>query len=165
MKKLLFVLIGCLLATGALAETKGFQLSLIPDIAIHDKATHLKGVSLGIWNENPHTGFSWGFVNGATGDSSGLMLGNLANYAENYRGLQLGAFANYNSGSFSGVQMASFNYAGKLTGLQLGIVNYAKDAGTGIQIGPINIISANERWFADFPEQLAPGMIFVNWHF
>jgi hypothetical protein len=169
MKKFAFVLIGCLFATGAFstsavaAETKGFQLSLIPDIAIHSKDTYIKGVSIGIWNENPQTGFAWGFVNGATGDSSGFMLGNLANYAENYTGIQFGAIANYNKGKFKGVQSASFNYAGTLTGLQLGVINYAKSVEAGVQIGLINIIASNKTWFGNFPEELAPGMVVINW--
>ena len=49
MKKLVLVLLGCFVATGAFAETKGFQLSLIPDVAIHAKTTHIKGVSLSLW--------------------------------------------------------------------------------------------------------------------
>ena len=51
MKKLVLVLLGCFIATGAFAETKGFQLSLIPDVAIQAKTTHIKGVSLSIWGE------------------------------------------------------------------------------------------------------------------
>ena len=166
MKKIALILIGCFFATGAFAapaETKGFQLSLIPDIAIHSKTTYIKGVSIGIWNENPQTGFAWGFVNGSTGDSSGFMLGTLANYAENYKGVQFGAIANYTKGKFTGVQSAAFNYAGTLSGLQLGVVNYAKSTEAGVQIGLINIIAANKRWFGNFPEELAPGMIVINW--
>ena len=168
MKKLIFVLIGCFFATGAFAapaETKGFQLSLNPDIAIHSKTTYIKGVSLGIWNENPQTGFAWGFVNGATGDSSGLMLGVLANYADSYTGVQLGAFVNYNKEKFSGIQAAGFNYAGTLNGLQFGVINYAKTTEAGVQIGLVNIITANEKWFGNFPKELAPGMVIVNWRF
>jgi hypothetical protein len=56
------------------------------------------------------------------------------------------------------------NCAGKLTGLQFGFVNYAETAKTGVQIGLVNLISDN-RWFSGLPNELAPGMIFVNWRF
>ena len=68
-KKLVLVLFGCLIATGALAETKGFQLSLVPDVAIHSSSTPIKGVSLNVWGENPQNAFALGFVNGSTGNS------------------------------------------------------------------------------------------------
>lgn len=34
----------------------------------------------------------------------------------------------------------------------------------GVQIGVINLMPKNE-WFSELPEELAPGMIFINWHF
>ncbi len=72
MKKLAAVALGCVITAGAYAETAGFQLSLTPDIAIQSRDTTIKGVSLGVWNENPGTQWQIGFVNGATGDSAGL---------------------------------------------------------------------------------------------
>ena len=149
MKKLVLVLLGFLISTGAFAETEGFQLSLIPDIAIHSSSTHIKGVSLNIWGENPQTGFALGFVNGSTGSSSGLSIGFIANYAENYKGLQLGMI----------------NYAEKLHGLQLGLVNIAKASDAGLQIGLVNIMSQTQGWFSGLPNELAPGMVIVNWRF
>jgi hypothetical protein len=56
------------------------------------------------------------------------------------------------------------NYAGKLAGLQLGLVNYATTVDSGVQIGLANIMPEN-RWFTGLPGELAPGMIFLNWHF
>jgi hypothetical protein len=168
MKKLLFVLIGCFLTTGAFAaetETRGFQLSLVPEVAIHPKTTRINGVSLGIWNENPQSGFALGFVNGASGDSTGLLLGVLGNYAENYTGAQWSYFVNYNKGRMIGFQYAAFNYTDTLKGFQLGFVNYAKSTESGLQIGLFNIINDNEKWFVNFPKELAPGMVFVNWRF
>jgi hypothetical protein len=149
MKKLVLVLVGCLMATGAFADTKGFQLSLVPGVAIHSSSTHIKGVSLNIWGENPQTAFTLGLVNGSTGSSSGFSLGLIANYADSYKGLQLG----------------TINYAESLHGLQLGFVNIAKSSNAGLQIGLINIMSQTTRWFTGFPNELAPGMIFVNWRF
>jgi hypothetical protein len=176
MKKLMIVALGCMIASGALAESKPFQASLTPDIAIHSKDTHIKGVTLNIWGENPQSAFALGFVNGSTGDSAGLSLG-LFNYAENYKGVQWG-FVNCTRGNFVGWQDGFVNHAVNMTGLQsgvvniadtfkgvqLGAVNYAKAASSGIQIGAINIISQNE-WFSGFPQELAKGMVFVNWRF
>ena len=182
MKKLMIVALGCAVASGAFAA--GFQASLTPDIAIHDRDTEITGASIGVWNENPSPQFNWqlGFVNGATGDSIGVQwfvfLPTLYNYAENYTGAQL-AFVNYTSGNFIGAQLGLVNWAGSLTGAQLGtvniaksvdggfqwgLVNYAESAHNLFQLGLVNIISDNE-WFKDFPSDLAKGMVIVNWTF
>ena len=165
MKTFMAVLLTCVLAAGAIAE-EAFQLSLTPDIALQDRGTSIKGVSVGLWNENPGTQWQIGIVNGSTGDSSGLQWGaflpTILNYAENFTGAQLG-LVNYASGNFKGLQWGAVNYAGQLNGLQLGFVNYAETADTGIQIGFLNIIKQNEQWFSNFPDEVAPGMIFVNW--
>lgn len=160
-------------------ETKAFQASLTPDIAVCDRNTRIEGVALSIWGENPQSAFALGFVNGSKGDSSGLSWGFFGNYAENYTGLQLG-FVNYASASVhgvqwgfaniadeavSGAQVGAVNYTQKLSGLQWGVVNYAKTAESGVQVGLVNLLPANETWFQKLPNEVAPGMIFVNWHF
>lgn len=165
MKTLILIFMSCFFVTGALAETQSFQLSLIPDIAIHSKGTHIKGVSLGIWGENPQTALALGVVNGSTGRSSGISLGLLANYAENYEGAQLAWIANYSSGSLSGLQLAAFNYAEKLHGVQIGYVNFAAASDKGVQVGFINIMKNTTEWFRNFPDEIAPVMPFVNWRF
>ena len=182
MKKLMIAAVGCALVSGVYAETAGFQLSLTPDIAIQSRDTTIKGVSLGVWNENPGSQWQLGFVNGATGDSAGLQgfvfLPTILNYAENYTGAQLG-LVNYVTGDFTGLQWGAVNYASSLTGVQLGIancatkvdggfqwglVNYADTAHNLFQLGLINIINGNE-WFKDFPSDLAKGFVIVNWTF
>ncbi len=184
MKKLMIVLLGCAMVTGAFASA-GFQASLTPDIAVQDRDTEINGVSIGVWNENPSPKFQWqlGFVNGATGDSVGvqwfIFLPTLYNYAENYTGAQIG-WVNYASGELTGLQWGWIgNYAGDLTGAQLGavniakavdggfqwgVVNYAETANNLFQLGLVNIIADNE-WFTDFPSDLAKGMVLVNWTF
>ena len=164
MKKMLLILVCCLFATGAYAATKPFQLSLVPDIALQSQTTHIKGVSLNIWGENPQTGFALGFVNGSTGDSSGLSLGFVANYAENYKGAQLG-LVNYTSAQMAGFQWGFVNVAEKLHGLQLGFVNYAATADGALQIGLVNIMKETKAWFTEFPEEVTPVMVLVNWRF
>ena len=149
-KKLLLVLISCFFATAASAETKGFLLSLTPDIAIQSRTTQIDGVSISVWGENPQNSLALGFVNGSTGDSSGLALGLLANYS---------------LGNFKGGQWAPLNYAANLTGFQLGFINFAETVDKGIQIGLVNIISQNKNWFTRFPHEVAPAMVFVNWRY
>ena len=165
MKTWIMVLIACGFATGAFAESRSFQASLTPDIAIESRTTHINGLSLNVWGENPQTGIAIGIVNGATGDSSGVSLGLLANYAESYRGAQLAWIANYASGQVSGMQWAGFNYAGNLNGLQLGLVNYAEASGPSLQIGIVNIMNQTKGWFTSFPNEVAPVMVLANWRF
>ena len=178
MKKLLMVLTGMVLASGALVASEPIQLSLTPEIAIFDRNTTIEGLTLNIWGENPQTALALGIVNGSRGQSAGLSWSWILNYADNYQGVQwalvnytksdfLGwqaGFVNYTEGSMKGFQSGVVNYAGRLTGLQLGLVNYAETANTGVQIGLVNLIPSNP-WFSGLPDELAPGMIFVNWRF
>jgi len=165
MKTVILILIGCLFATSAFAESRSFQASLTPDIAIEAKTTHINGFTLNVWGENPQSAIALGIVNGSTGNSSGVSLGALANYAENYKGAHLSWIANYTSGQFSGLQWAAFNYAGNLHGLQLGFINYAEASDQGVQIGLINVMNQTKEWFTRLPNELAPGMVLVNWRF
>ena len=178
MQKILVFLGVALVATGALAGNKALQLSLTPDIAIYDRTETIEGLTLSIWGENPQTSLALGFVNGSTGQSAGLSLGFILNYADSYKGIQWapinytrmdflgwqGGLVNYTDGLMKGLQTGVVNYAGRLTGLQFGFVNYAATAETGVQIGLVNLIPQNE-WFTDLPDELAPGMIFINWRF
>jgi hypothetical protein len=185
MKKLMAFIACAIVAGGPAYGDKPFNLSLTPDIAVYDRNETIKGVTLSIWGENQQTSLALGFVNGSIGASAGLSVG-ILNYAETYKGLQW-AFVNYTEGNFSGWQGGPFfgllasalnytggemtglqiglvNYAGNLTGLQLGIVNYAAEADAGVQIGLVNIMPENE-WFTNLPNELAPAMVLVNWRF
>ena len=179
MKKLLVCLATVLLTTGAMAGTRPLNLSLIPDIAIYDRSETIEGLTLSLWGENEQTSLALGVANGSTGESAGLSLALVLNYADNYKGIQWapinytkgdclgwqGGFINYTGGSMKGLQAGLVNYAGRLTGLQLGLVNYAEAADAGLQIGLLNIIRQNSDWFTEAPEQLAPAMVLVNWRF
>jgi hypothetical protein len=180
MKRILIIVLGIMmLATGvAMADSKPIQLSLTPGIAIFDRNTTIEGFSLGIWSENPQKGFALGFANGSTGNSAGFSWGFLLNYADSDKGVQWAlvnytqknfvgwqsGLVNYTDDAFKGLQTGFVNYAGQLTGLQLGFFNYAAKASSGVQLGVINIISQN-KWFTNFPNELAPGMIIFNWRF
>lgn len=165
MKKLFIVVIFCCFSTTAFAESRGFQLSLVPEIATQSRTTQIEGLSLGLWSENPQNALALGIVNGSTGQSSGLSLGLLGNYSDSYKGAQIAWIANYAKGEVRGLQWALFNYAKKLHGLQLGFINYAETSPKGLQVGLVNIMNETQKWFTNFPNEVAPAMVFVNWRF
>ncbi len=168
------------------AQTRGFQASLTPDIAIHDRETRIEGLTLSIWGENPQSAVSIGFVNGSVGPSRGFSIG-LVNYAEQYNGAQwslvninsgnftgwqggfalglAGSVLNYCGGDLNGVQTGLVNLTGGMSGVQIGLVNYAQRMDQGFQLGLVNMIGNSSGWFANWPNEIAPGMILVNWKF
>ncbi len=178
MKIFLTIMAGIMVASGAMAGGKPLQVSITPDIALYDRNEQIEGLVIGIWSENPQRALALGLVNGSTGRSAGLSWALVLNYADNYKGIQWapinytkgdflgwqGGFVNYTDDRMKGLQSGVVNYAGRLTGLQLGTVNYAETAETGVQIGLVNLIPRNE-WFTGLPNELAPGMVFVNWRF
>ena len=185
MKRLLIAAAGLAIVSGASAQTKPFNASITPDIAVYDRSETIHGVTLSIWGENQQTSLALGLVNGTVGQSAGLSAG-ILNYADNYKGLQWGlvnyttgnfsgwqggpffgllvSALNYTGGTMTGLQLGAVNYAGNLSGLQAGLVNYADRSEAGVQIGLVNIMPQNE-WFTNLPNELAPAMIFVNWRF
>lgn len=70
------------------AASEPIQLSLLPDVALHDRNTQIEGLSLGIWSENPQQSLTLGIVNGSTGQSSGFTWAYLLNYSDSYTGVQ-----------------------------------------------------------------------------
>lgn len=169
MKKVLLTVLTCFVLGPAFAQSKAFQASLTPEIAKQPRFMLIEGLSLNVWGENEQHAIALGLVNGSVGDSAGASLG-ILNYAENYKGIHLGLI-NSASGQFSGVQcgwllgFSAVNYASALTGLQLGLVNYADTAKNGLQLGVINIMADTKTWFGNLPQNLAPGMIILNWSF
>ncbi|MGM0442228.1 MAG: hypothetical protein ACQEQC_07400 [Elusimicrobiota bacterium] len=153
------------------------QLSLTPDIAIHDSNETIKGLSLGLWGENPQNALAIGIAQGSTGKSSGISLAYL-NYADSYRGIHWGlanyttneftgwqaGFLNYTEGNVKGLQSGTINYANRLHGIQWGFINYAKTVESGLQVGMINIITES-KILMNLPGEISPLMVFVNWKF
>lgn len=142
-------------------DAKFFQASLTPSIALHSKDTPIEGISLNIWGEGPQSGFTWGFVNGNTGESKGFTMG-LVNYCETYTGVHWGLF-NTSSKLFVGWQSAFVNMGKEVHGLQTGMVNYTESL-HGVQLGLVCIVKENP-WFKEFPDKLAMGFPFLNWSF
>lgn len=186
-KRALVYWLSSLLLTGvARSQSEAFQASLTPEHAIHDRTTQIEGLTLSIWGENPQSALSIGFVNGSTGSSKGFSLG-LVNYAERYAGAQwslanftetdvsgwqggpafglIGSVLNYCGGELSGLQTGVVNMTGGMSGVQVGLVNYAQRVDSGLQIGLVNLIGNTGGWFTDWPNEVAPGMIFANWKF
>lgn len=163
-----------------------FQASFTPEYAMYPRSQRIQGMTLSFWGENPQTALAIGLVNGSTGESSGLSIGVL-NYAESYAGAQwsfanftegncsgwqggpvLGlvvSVMNYTGGHMKGLQTGVINMSGKLSGLQLGLINYTQSAESGVQVGLVNLIAENNGWFTQWPREVAPGMILVNWRF
>lgn len=150
---------------------------LVPDIAIEECTTRINGCVLGLWTENPQSALSMSVVNGATEDSAGFQMGVFVNYAENFTGVQMAPFnkvannftgfqaggLNFVDGHCEGFQLGVMNIAREACGFQLGLVNVATEL-YGVQIGLANVNISNE-FFTKLPEELAPGMVFVNWKF
>lgn len=177
MKKMIATVLAVLVSSVVLGETKAFNASLTPDMAIHDRKTVIEGVTLSVWGENPQTSFALGIVNGSTGDSAGLDWSFAVNYADNYKGVMwapvnymkkdsLGwdaGFVNFTEGLMTGLATGTVNYAKQLKGVQFGLFNYVDKTDAGFQLGLINVVKSNQTWFSKFPHELAPAMIFVNW--
>ncbi len=176
MKKLLLITTLAASAASLTAREAVFQASLTPDIAIYTRASHINGLSLGIWGENPQHALAISLINGSTGDSQGVTIG-IVNYADSYEGVALGWFnysrenfygwqngaINFSSGSFAGLQMGAVNVTQKMEGLQLGIFNYSENL-RGVQLGFLNV-ALNNPVFTAMPDKLAPIFPFVNWSF
>ena len=161
MKKIILLTTFAMGLVAAKADNAFFQASLTPDLAIETKNTQINGICLSIWGENPQQALALGFVNGSTGDSAGLSWG-LINYADTYTGLDMG-LVNWSKEKFAGIQLGAANITKECRGLQLGVVNYAENL-HGIQLGFLNF-AINNTWFDQLPDQLAKGMVFVNWSF
>jgi len=181
MKRFLAAAIAALMITStAMAKDAPFQASLTPDIAIQDSTTFIRGLSLSIWGENPQRSLALGIVNGTSGDSGGFSLGWLLNYGDDYTGVTWaavnftegnvlgwqGGFLNYSGGTMKGLQTGFVNYAERMQGLQLGFLNFVESVDEAlVQVGLLNVIRANDSWFGDFPDEVAPAMVFINWRF
>jgi len=176
MKKSYLITAIAVSAANLRAEDSGFQASLTPDVAIQARTTQIDGLAVSVWGENPQKALALGFVNGSTRESKGFSLG-LGNYADSYSGVtwalvniteqkfvgwQNGVI-NYSQGTFTGFQSGCINVAQEFHGLQLGFVNCSENL-RGVQIGFADL-ALNNPLFAELPDKLAPGIVFLNWSF
>ncbi|MGM0442057.1 MAG: hypothetical protein ACQEQC_06535 [Elusimicrobiota bacterium] len=171
------VLVLTIAVTAGVFASSPFQVSITPDIALYNRNERIKGLSIGLWGENPQKALALGVVQGSTGQSSGLSIAFL-NYADSYKGIHWGTVnytkndflgwqnsaVNYTEGTMKGLQSGTINYANRLRGLQWGFINYAASVEAGVQIGMINIMPQS-KFLTELPKELSPLMIAVNWKF
>lgn len=172
-------LITVLLASESLQAggVAGFQLALIPDVALHSPRTTIHGVSLNLLcGQNQQQGVTCGLVNLTTECSAGFCLGAI-NVADSFAGFQCGAI-DISKNGFSGFQLGAFNYAkGEVKGLQVGVINIA-DSLQGLQVGAFNYsdrlrgfqigaanIATHNPWFVGLPGSLSAAFPVINWSF
>lgn len=120
---------------------KGFQAAGLVNIS----AGHVKGFQVsGLANVNADTtrGFQLsGLVNYAPGTRVTQVSGLVNVVPGNNKGLQIGGLANISTGRLSGTQIAGFfNYAGKLKGVQIGVINYVDSLEKGVPIGFLSFV-------------------------
>jgi hypothetical protein len=141
-----------------LAQDKPVQLALFNPIQIFNENTSITGLRISIlYGKNASvSGLDWGLVNHTTsGTSKGVQFGLVSITEANFIGWQSNG-VNITKGSFEGLQWGIVNSAGTVSGVQIGLVNYAANMTRGLQIGLVNIIK-NGGQFPVFP--------IVNWAF
>ncbi len=127
MKKLLMcVALIATLGIGAAAESP-IKLSLIDNIA---------------WPNPKHTNVVLGLLDAKTPEVSGVSLVGISSRADKVNGLSA-SYAYTVSKELNGVQYGIYNATYKAKGVTDGIVNYNKNAFTGLQIGFVNIAKEN----------------------
>ena len=79
-----------------------------------------------------------GILNVSGGKTTGMQIAGLGNVSVETSGLQIAALSNLSIQEMRGIQVSAVNLAGKLRGVQLGIVNATKGEQQGVQIGVVN---------------------------
>ncbi len=80
-----------------------------------------------------------GLTNGISESIYGFQISGLCNYAKDFTGFQISGVLNL-AESGKGTQWAPVNVAGKMTGFQFGVVNFAREMEGGCAFGLLNII-------------------------
>ena len=161
MKKVCTLLAVALLAFGVFsqpvqAQQKPIQLSLFAPVQIVSEDNAIGGIRLSLlYGKNTSvTGLDWGLVSHSTsGLSKGVQLGLVGLVDADFVGYQ-GTAINITNGDFEGFQWGIVNYAGYAM-IPTWLVNYAERM-KGLQIGLVNIIKQGGQ-FPVFP--------IVNWSF
>jgi len=163
MNKKFYVSVGSILLTFLListplqAQKKPIQIALFTPIQIVPENQHIGGIRLNlIYSRNASvTGLDIGFINHTTkGLSQGVQYGFIGLVDSDFTGWQANS-VNITKGNFEGLQLGIVNYAKQMNGVQFGLVNYAVNM-KGLQIGLVNIIRQGGT-FPFFP--------IVNWSF
>lgn len=151
-------------------DVKGLRINIV-----YGENANMSGVDLGIVNSTTGDFVGFGWAPGANlvdGEAVGVQWSWLYSHTVGeFTGWQSAALAHMegagscglqtglvtlNEGDFTGVQVAFFNKAETVKGLQLGFVNWAEKLDGGLQIGLVNY-AANSDVYKVLP--------IVNWQF
>jgi hypothetical protein len=90
-----------------------------------------------------------GFLNFSGQEARGAQVAGFANInTGNNHGAQVAGFSNINTGETNGLQLAGFfNYTKVLSGVQVGILNYADSSEGGVPIGLLSFVKNGYRAF------------------
>lgn len=104
-----------------------------------------------------------GFANFTRYYSSVVQAAGFGNFSHDVKGAQLAGFGNFSSGNTNGAQIAGFgnfssdvegaqisgfiNVAGNVSGVQIGVLNYADTIQNGVPIGVLSIVRDGFREF------------------
>ena len=146
-----------ILTTPVLSQNRPVQIALLTPIQIFPEDNSIKGIRLNIiYGRNTSvTGIDLGFINHTTkGASKGYQMGLVGINESDFVGW-LDNAVNVTKADFTGLQAGIVNYAKSAKGIQFGFVNYAERM-KGLQIGLLNIIKQDGA-FPVFPV--------VNWSF
>ena len=140
--------------SGVLNWAKKDSLGLMVAAGINSAGGHYKGVQMsGLMNFV--TGNLFGYQLSALlnygREVVGLQFGGVLNGARKIKGVQFGFVMNIATQQLTGLQFGLVNYAKKVRGVQIGIINLCDDL-RGVQLGGLNIARKN----------VVPVMILVN---
>ncbi len=117
-------------------DFRGLQLAVFGSAAAHEFHGMQAALFASVVGGNTH-GFQTSLFANVTAEKlSGFQWGTLVNYAGGLSGSQLG-LVNVSAESTSGMQAGLFNYGGSVSGLQLGLINVSAE-NSGSPVGIIN---------------------------
>lgn len=110
---------------GRNSDVTGMDIGLVPHVTGDFLGVQWGGVNL---VDGDTEGVQWGVVNVTDGHLTGLQASGVVNVAGTGEGAQLAWWVNH-SRNFRGLQIALVNYAERLHGVQLGLVNIIREGG------------------------------------
>ena len=122
-------------------KISAFQLSLWDSVQTTDADAAIHGMRLNLpYGLNRQLyGFDFGIASRTTGDVHGAQIGFVGIVERDFRGLQTGFFYSATERQMSGWQYGIYDSAGRLRGLQSGLVNVVEGSARGAQLGAVNI--------------------------
>jgi hypothetical protein len=122
-------------------KTSAFQLSLWDPVQTADADSAVHGMRLNLpYGVNRQLyGFDFGIASRTTGNVYGAQFGFVGIVERNFRGVQQGLFYSATEGQMNGWQHGIYGTAGRLRGLQSGLVNDVEGSARGAQIGAVNL--------------------------